>query len=135
MPGALAESTQDVRPVLRVVRLGARVGIDEPCLQGPIDENRELARSGGDRLGLADAERDTSVKRAERGLGPTEVHGGESEDGRRPVRGRLGATAQEATTRHLVVGREGEPGEWNRRGRRTQRPRGSFAAVRRTAGK
>jgi hypothetical protein len=28
MPGTLAESTQDVRPVLRVVRLGVRVGID-----------------------------------------------------------------------------------------------------------
>src|SRR5579864_218117 len=57
MPDALAESMQDVRPVLCVVRLGARVGIDEPFFQGPIDENRELTGGGRDRLGLADAER------------------------------------------------------------------------------
>src|ERR1700730_1349040 len=88
IPGALAESTEDVRPVLRVVRVGARVGIDEAVLQGAIDQNRELACGGGDRLGLPDAERDSSVERAERGLRAPQVHGSESEDGRRPVGGR-----------------------------------------------
>src|ERR1700730_8202279 len=47
MSSALAESTQDVRPVLRVVRLGAGVGIDEPFVQSTIDEHSELARGGG----------------------------------------------------------------------------------------
>ena len=67
-------------------------------------------RGSRDRLGLADTEGDPSVERAERGLGAPQVHGGEAQDRRRPVGGRLSTTAQEASTRHLVVGREGEPG-------------------------
>lgn len=48
----VTEATQDVGPMLRVVRL-ARVDIDEPFFEGPIAENRELACGGGDRLSLA----------------------------------------------------------------------------------
>ena len=45
-----------MRPVLGVVGVGARVGVHKAVFQGPIDQNRELACGGGDRLGFADAD-------------------------------------------------------------------------------
>src|SRR5439155_27105239 len=110
MGGALSETPDHVRPMLSVVGIGTRVMVDEALFQRAIDEDRELACRRNDRLGLADAEGDASVKRAECGLGATQGHRCESKDGWSPVGRWLGATAQEATTRHLVVRREREPG-------------------------
>ena len=47
--------------MLRVVRVGTRVAINESVLQGAVHQNRELARSGRDGLGLARAEREAAA--------------------------------------------------------------------------
>jgi hypothetical protein len=47
--GSLTEATEDVRSVLRVVHVGARVCVHKMVFQGSIHQDRELARGGGDR--------------------------------------------------------------------------------------
>ena len=74
----LTETTEDVRPMLRVVRVGTRVGMHETVLQYPIDENRQLAGGGRDGFGFADAECEPAIERAEGGLRAPEIHGGQS---------------------------------------------------------
>ena len=53
----MPKATDDVDPVLGIVRLGARVSVHEVVFQSSIDQDGELAGGGGDGLGFADAER------------------------------------------------------------------------------
>src|ERR1700674_3203175 len=96
--------------MLGVVRISARIGVHQAVFEGPIDEDGELASGGGNRLRLPDAEGQTAIERAQSRLGAAEVHRGEPQDPRRAVGGRWRVTAEEATARHSVVRRDGEPG-------------------------
>ena len=58
---------------LGIVGVGARVDVDEVVFERAIDQDGELARCGGDRFRLADAEGQTTVERAEGGLGAPSV--------------------------------------------------------------
>ena len=64
------EAAEVARTLADVVDVGARVAIDERAAQGAIDEDSELARGGGEGLGLADADSQAPVEGAERGLPP-----------------------------------------------------------------
>lgn len=57
IPGTLTQTTEDVRPMLRVGGFGTRIAIDQCVLQGAIDQDRQFTCSGRDGLGFADAER------------------------------------------------------------------------------
>jgi hypothetical protein len=48
----LSQAAEDLRAVLRIVRVGARVRVDQSMFQGAIDEDGELAGGGRDGLGL-----------------------------------------------------------------------------------
>jgi hypothetical protein len=83
-----------VSAVLGVVGVSARVCVDQAVLEGAIDEDGELARRGGDRLGPAHADGDAAKERAERGLRARQVGGGQAENGGGAIRGGLRATTK-----------------------------------------
>ena len=85
------------------------VTVDERAGQGAIDEDGELARGGGEGLGLADADSQAAVEGAERGLAPDEAQGGHPKHGGRAIGGRLGAGAKAPAARDLVLRGEREP--------------------------
>ena len=76
MFGALAEASDDLCAMLRVVGGGARVGVAEFALEGAVDEDGEFASGGGHRLGFADAIGEPAVEGAERRLRAAEIHRG-----------------------------------------------------------
>ena len=92
------------------VDLGARVAIDEGPGEGAIDKNGELARGRGERLGLADADRQAAIEGAQGGLAARQAHGGDAEHGGGAIRRGLGLGAEAAATGDPVLGGEGEPG-------------------------
>ena len=53
--GALTQTTEDASALLGIVRVSAWIAIDEVPFEHVVDQNGELPRGGGDRLGLADA--------------------------------------------------------------------------------
>ena len=69
----------------RLVRGDAWVGVRHAEAEGLVEEDRELARCRRDRLGLADARGQASVKRAEGRVRPSNIDGRDSEKGRRAV--------------------------------------------------
>ena len=93
-----------------VIGVGSWVVIDERAVEGAVDENGELARGGGDGLGLADAHGQSSVEGPEGGLAADETHGGDAQHAGGAVRRGLGFTAEPATAGDPVLRREGEPG-------------------------
>jgi hypothetical protein len=70
--------THNVGAMLRVVCVGAGVGVHEAILQGAIDQDRQLPCRRGHGLCFADAKGDASIERTEGGLRPPEIHRGES---------------------------------------------------------
>src|SRR4029453_10419219 len=77
--GPLARLAELPGALLSVVAVGARVAVHEVTFQDVIDENRELARGGRDRLRLPDARGQPPIERAEGRLRSAEARGGEGQ--------------------------------------------------------
>ena len=107
MCGAVVEPAEDTRAVLCVIGLGARVDVHHVVFECAIDQDGELARSGGNRLRLSGPERQAPIERASRGLGPPEILRPEAEDRGGAVRRRLRTATEQAAAGDLVLGREG----------------------------
>ena len=107
--GAESESAQHARALAGGVGVGPDVTIDERAGQGAIDEDGELARGGGEGLGLADADGQAAVEGTERGLAPDEAQGSHPQHGGGAIGGRLGAGAEAPASGDLVLGGEREP--------------------------
>ena len=67
---ASTPATHDVDALLAIIGLRPWIGVDKLSFQGSVDEDGELASGGCDRLGLPDAERQATIKGAERRLSP-----------------------------------------------------------------
>ncbi len=67
--------------------VGGRAGVDvvHPVTQSVIKENRDLARSRGDRLDFADARGEPPVKGTQGGVGSSNRHRGEPQERRGPA--------------------------------------------------
>ena len=76
--------------MLGIVGGGARIVVHEVALERAVDQNRQFARRGGDRFGLANPRRQSSIERAQGGLPPTKGHRRHPEEACRSIGGRLG---------------------------------------------
>ncbi len=109
LSGALAEAPDDVCPIVGVVDGGPGILVHQSVFQGSIDQNGELARGGGDGLGLADPSGQTSIERTEGGVRAPETHHGHPENRGGTIGGRLGPGAEETATRYFVLRGQREP--------------------------
>ena len=64
MFGAVSKATHEAGAVLRIIRCGAWVDVDEVVFERAVDQHGELARRGGDGFGFADAEGHPPIERA-----------------------------------------------------------------------
>ena len=64
-----------------------RTGIDvlHSVTYGVVEQDCDLARRGGHRLGLADARREPPVECAQRGVGPSNGYGSKAQERRGPA--------------------------------------------------
>jgi hypothetical protein len=56
----LAKSSEDGVASLLVVGCGALIDVDDLTLEGPVNQDSQLASGGGDDFGLADTERESA---------------------------------------------------------------------------
>jgi hypothetical protein len=54
--GAVAEPAHEAGAILRIIGVGARVDVHQVVFERAMDEDGQLARSGGDGFGPPDAE-------------------------------------------------------------------------------
>ena len=99
MGGPLTQTTNDALAVVGLVRSGPRIAVDESILERTVDEDRELVGRRGDRFDLTHPEGQAAAEGTERGLGPTEAHGGHARDPRGAVGRRRRRRAEEAAGR------------------------------------
>src|SRR5215468_11131834 len=91
----LAKLSEVARPLVGLVRMLAWILVDEVAFEDVIHEHRELPGGGGDGVWLAQAGREPTIKRAERGGRAAERRGRQSKRVRGPIRGGLGLRAEE----------------------------------------
>src|SRR6476619_1027347 len=70
-----------------LVERRTRIDVLHSMAHGVIEQNCDLARRGGHRLGFADARREPPVERAQGGVGPSNGYGGEPQERRGPAPG------------------------------------------------
>jgi hypothetical protein len=104
--GTLTQAAEDAGALLGIVRIGAWIAIHEVALERVVNQDGELARGGGNGLGLANARGQSTIKRAESGLRAAQACGGKTQDSGRAIRRGLGARAEKPAARDLVFGRE-----------------------------
>ena len=71
--GALTEAPEDARPLLGIVRVSARIAIDDLSFQGAVQQNGEFPCGGRDRLSFADASSQPTIEGAEPRLGTAQT--------------------------------------------------------------
>ena len=74
--GAPLQIGQNTLPVPLLIVAGTGIGVVHSMPQRVVEEHRDLAGGGGDRLGFADARRETAVERSQRRVGAPNRHGG-----------------------------------------------------------
>jgi hypothetical protein len=106
----LTKTADDASAILRLVGICTGILIETVAFERVVHENGELSGGGGHGFRFANPVGKSAIEGAERRLRPAERHGGQPEDRRRAVGGRLRATAEEAAAGDFVLGGQGEPG-------------------------
>jgi transposase-like protein len=83
--GATMKIRNHPRAVACLVERCTGVDVLHSVAHGVVEQNRDLARGGGDRLGLADARREPPVEGAQRRIGPPDGHGSKPQERRSPA--------------------------------------------------
>ena len=86
----LAEPAEEARALLGIVGLRPGIAIREFSFQYAVDDDRQLPRRRGQRLGLADAHSQSAIERAECRVTAADGHGRHAERHGRAIGGPLG---------------------------------------------